>query len=1209
MFLKIFSKAVFIGFLSITQFPCSHSNQITRKYSEEKCQALSDSLFSKSWVTRRNAADSLAMGMNVCAISALVRALAGDSLGISKNASIALVAAGPEAADSVATLSTLFEKGHFHAQISYNARETLFEIKKKYNFAPCRTLIELLYFTNYRRKKLLIKLLGNLECKQAVSVLKHIAQTDSFSIKEASLSALSKIGDSTLFPWVTQFIDENLNKEMAKAVVSILKNIGGSKTIPPLLSILSSRSQYGQYEARKALANLGIIAADTLISLLSSKNSSLRHNCARALGMMKCKKAASQLMDLLNDSVPMVKASALYALGNVEHGPAIGPALSFLQDSLRDLREEAHTALHKMHKIFLNQLRPMLKVSVDSTAKIDTAGISYMHNLFVSPKGEMCSRWASNVPSPGWIKALQDEICVYVKTVILQHSGLIRRKAFNILYYFRNPKNTRFICRLLKDPDQWMRKAAITTLLEFEDPSTVSHIIPLLSDSDSNVKYLSCFFLSKYKPKGTVPQLIGMIKQKDSPVDSTGIFNRRTRTKMQPLTIRSIAVYTLGELGDSTAVDILTHTLLDTNPRVRLHAVIALTKIAHENAVKPLYALIINEENKIILEKTIEALGEFGDTSAVEKLIPFLNNQKGYLKRQSIIALGKLKSQKAKFALFKKLDDQEQYLKDVYVEALLRSGDASFLIPSFEILKKYGRMGYYENYWYEFSKFIPKRFNYPAAIDTLLVLLQHDDQKTVNRVLQILVEIDNPLVIDKVVPFLKHDSSVVRERAVKILAEKHNKNTISYLTDLLSDSCRSVRIACFDALCKIGDARVVPELINAVKSGKIDFKMGDIESITKWKIWEKTVKWDNTFYTLADTSFNNFLIKCIQKGEWLAVVYLNLDPQKEFQSLILLLDVQKPEIRSFAIKMLGESKNASVLKMLEYQYQHSEWPTNRWCHSAYRSIKESLDTEYLNEMKIVDILIAIHRNRIIDTCEIIRNCLSVDYLEKLECIRGKVKSPELTSSLIKNITSSGARQALEHIGNSAADSIIDFFKNNEIFLKPYTYQILSTISDTNSLPDLIEFTYSNNFNIRQRAVEAIGNIGKKSAQKCLINLLNDSIPVVHAAAIYALAKIGSDYTNNLLKKMDIDYYNKNYLNCVQDYHSWRKHEAPLIIFLHQFGTKEIATDLLNCNNAGIEYAAQKWLEEKEFKVMHQHTQGGIIKKIEQRKIPLITYPM
>ncbi len=117
---------------------------------------------------------------------------------------------------------------------------------------------------------------------------------------------------------------------------------------------------------------------------------------------------------------------------------------------------------------------------------------------------------------------------------------------------------------------------------------------------------------------------------------------------------RYIAAWALGQLGDARGVAPLIAALDDDNETVRRYATRSLIKL-DRHAVEPMIAALPNATVRAA-GYLIRALGDIGDTRAVEPLLEQINSPNRALVFQ---ALGKLKDKRAEAALIAGLQDSD----------------------------------------------------------------------------------------------------------------------------------------------------------------------------------------------------------------------------------------------------------------------------------------------------------------------------------------------------------------------------------------------------------------------------------------------------------------------------------------------------------------------------------------------------------------------
>ncbi len=135
------------------------------------------------------------------------------------------------------------------------------------------------------------------------------------------------------------------------------------------------------------------------------------------------------------------------------------------------------------------------------------------------------------------------------------------------------------------------------------------------------------------------------------------------------VTVRKNAAKAFLYIRNSLAVEALIETLHDKNRHVRSVAISGLAVQRDTRAVGPLITILKDQNNDKDLRKSaIDALGEIGDSRAVELLIEVLKDDA--FRFEAIEALGKLRDKRAVKLLIGMLKEDNQYLRRVIIISL-----------------------------------------------------------------------------------------------------------------------------------------------------------------------------------------------------------------------------------------------------------------------------------------------------------------------------------------------------------------------------------------------------------------------------------------------------------------------------------------------------------------------------------------------------------
>jgi HEAT repeat protein len=255
-------------------------------------------------------------------------------------------------------------------------------------------------------------------------------------------------------------------------------------------------------------------------------------------------------------------------------------------------------------------------------------------------------------------------------------------------------------------------------------------------------------------------------------------FDEPVKEKSSTFLRRHIVASALGELGDTRAVEPLLAAINDVDARVRASATSALREFGDARAVKPLIAAL-KDVNEQVRSSAANALGALGDARAVEPLIAALKNVNEQVRSSAASALGNLGDERAARPLFAALTNEEA---DLWV----RSSAAS-------ALGKLGEVGFR---W-------------------LLVAIEYGDPEVSNSVASALRELGES-GFQGLLAALNDTNAKIRSSAAKALGLLGDRRAFEPLIAALVDVDAGVRSSAAEALGQVGDGRAVEPLLTAL---------------------------------------------------------------------------------------------------------------------------------------------------------------------------------------------------------------------------------------------------------------------------------------------------------------------------------------------------------------------------------------------------------
>ena len=231
----------------------------------------------------------------------------------------------------------------------------------------------------------------------------------------------------------------------------------------------------------------------------------------------------------------------------------------------------------------------------------------------------------------------------------------IREEAATALGTFRDPRAVGPLVCLLRDGDRAVRQAAIGALTAIGEPS-VPVLGLCLSDPQPDVQEAASSVLALIGDERVLLPLIEALGNRDWIVRMHAakalgrIKHARAIEPLIPLlqdkvkAVREEATIALAEIGDA-ALPSLLDALRHPEWLVRLHAVEALGKSRSPEAVEPLLWVLFNDQDQAIREDTVRALGQLGDSRAMEFLVTVMKEPG--LRTLAVEALGKIGDRRA----------------------------------------------------------------------------------------------------------------------------------------------------------------------------------------------------------------------------------------------------------------------------------------------------------------------------------------------------------------------------------------------------------------------------------------------------------------------------------------------------------------------------------------------------------------------------------
>ena len=468
------------------------------------------------------------------------------------------------------------------------------------------------------------------------------------TLRLAAIDALWQLKpeEATQSMLLLMFSDETSPIIRANAV-KVLSRIKAPETTPALLWVLSTQfdeiSEYQRHMKRqyKTLDALRTQVESFQVQWtpdyprtnyrtwgeLKPIPSLVRSEVAHALGIIKGDAVIEPLIHTLEDDArATVRQSAAWSLGEVK-GDAATTALitAVKKDKQGVVRQESAIALGKIAgQRVVDPLLDALRNDKYETTRFRAA--IALRELQAADKAlvDILKKGVGNFDDGYEVISVQNEIITSLITS-------------------NNTATSEFVLDALKSTDdEWVRWAFVHILGASANAVSADAMLEELKHPSYVVRKRAANSLGGFKERRMVEPLIAVLENSD-----------------EMKSIRAAATVSLNTLKDERAAEPLLAALSDKNAEIRLQAAAALGSLKDSKAVEKLSEIVENPlEPDNVRGAAVNALGNIGDTSAEDVLIRALDIRVGNIANNAIIALGKLESEAAIPKLIAILEDK-----------------------------------------------------------------------------------------------------------------------------------------------------------------------------------------------------------------------------------------------------------------------------------------------------------------------------------------------------------------------------------------------------------------------------------------------------------------------------------------------------------------------------------------------------------------------
>jgi HEAT repeat protein len=544
---------------------------------------------------------------------------------------------------------------------------------------------------------------------------------DEASVKSAASTALARLRDATAIPLLVQElarVDEHSSRNVAEAIVGF-----GAMATPALLELLIDPAYAAaRVWAARILGRIGDPGAvDDLIARLSDRDDRLRMAAAEALGAIRDPRALQALVRAtLRDPAPQVRAHAAGAVAHIEGERAVDVMVAALADPDYATRIRALEAFETMRVADTSPLEAALRdpnAEVRRRAALALERVGYLERVVTQLTAQdqaTRTRAYAALTLLGEV-GMADSVASYVHDASFEVRAIAARACGDLGVTRLAPVLMRAI-----DDEAWPVRAAVCEALgRLKHDDAPLALIRALSDAEESVREAAAEALTNYAPDLLARHVesfaatyeLGSVVVRRSLVVIAGRIHETAadallvRAASDPSdAVRLPAVVALGERPDEVKVDPLVARLTDASLDVRMAAVTALGSVARTDAFEGLLRALPGAPPEVrdriadalargtrasLLDRLPElersesldvrlgvawTLGKIGDAKGVPTLARFLRDGAAALRASAAGALAKIAHPSARDALFAAAGDPDGRVRAAVVNALARFG-------------------------------------------------------------------------------------------------------------------------------------------------------------------------------------------------------------------------------------------------------------------------------------------------------------------------------------------------------------------------------------------------------------------------------------------------------------------------------------------------------------------------------------------------------
>ncbi|MDD2716962.1 MAG: HEAT repeat domain-containing protein [Candidatus Wallbacteria bacterium] len=540
--------------------------------------------------------------------------------------------------------------------------------------------------------------------------------------------------------------------------------------------------------------------------------------------------------------------------------------------------------------------------------------------------------------------------------------------------------------------------------------------------------------------------------------------------------IRKDAADRLSKYGDKVIPDLI-KSLNSQNDDQRFWALVALSKISTDNAMKPLYKLCKVRDETLKSYATV-ALGHSSHRDAVPTLILLLNDPDWRVCNGAVNSLV-MQGNKVIEPLIQALKSASYNAAFWITKVLSRLGDEGI-----EVLVTFSRFKS-KNIRMLVAEALGESEN-PRAIKALLNLLKDEHWMVRQSTVDSLIKLGDK-VIEYLIFFLKSEKENMLPFVEKVFSGM-GEYRIGPLVNLLKHEDREVRILAADALGKTNNSKAVKPLIGALSD----------------KVWLVRKAAAMGLSQIKDLPLED-LVKSLSSGEdnvrfWVAAI-LGEVGERAIEPLLKMLTAPEKELRFYSAQALGKIRDDRVVINLVNALQDESW-------TVRNKVSESLiDLGDVSLIPVMKSLMSQNEDRRFWAKKVIE-VIGPQELDQILEIISNSRDSELRYFAAYTLSLIGNERCLPYLINASLND------PNE-WVRKYSITALSKIKDNRALDVMAKLLFDLDEDVAYWTAKSFTNMGEMAIEK-IRTILEAGDPKAKNLAILALGGIGDKQAVTML---------------------------------------------------------------------------------------------